>query len=281
MRPHLLAILATALLLAPSLASARKAKPDAYPSPPDRLSLRSVEALQQSTLEPRLGNGSVAEARDWPASFFAREAGCTATLIAPRVLLTAGHCIADGGRVEIASRGLLYEGTCEAPRPGYPTVQSADWMLCLMDKGVPDLQYERVSLDAKLLVRNRQLLLAGYGCTAIGGGRDEQFRTGPTFVEFLPGEIADQPHWAATFSGRRRGDAFVCEGDSGGAVFVEQPLAARRLVVAVNSHRDGGGEGISFLSVLSTAAARTYVTRWADRHGQRLCGVHADASRCR
>lgn len=267
------------------------AQVEARPTPPlprpDTLRMLPMEALQQSTIGEKLGNGSVANPRDWPATFSGRysvggrEFACTSTLVAARVLLTGAHCIAQGGRVEIVSRDSSYFGTCTSPEPGYPEVQSADWALCLMDKPVSNLRYERVSIDSNLLTHNRQLLLTGFGCTLVGGIADGKFRTGPAFIEWLPGQLTDQPNWLATYAAAQRSDAFICEGDSGGAVYILQPSINRRLAIAVNSHRSTDGRLISYLSALSVETGRRFLEDWTAQTGQSICGMHTDASNCR
>jgi hypothetical protein len=45
------------------------AQPAAWPTAPTELRLLAVKELNQNTLEPRLGNGTVVNPKDWPASF--------------------------------------------------------------------------------------------------------------------------------------------------------------------------------------------------------------------
>lgn len=262
------------------------AQPAPWPPAPTELVFSAIEDIKQGVSDIKLGNGTVVPPTDWPSSFSAtyRIGGlafsCTSTLIGSRALLTAAHCIADGGRVQITKKGIGYAGTCEKPHPGYPELVSADWALCLMDNPVPALRYETVSLEAASLRRNSQLTLAGYGCQRIGSGTDGKFRIGPAIIEHSPGSMPENPNWLATYSALTRGDAFICPGDSGGAAFQDQPGLDRR-VVAVNSHYDIAGTGVSYLSVLGTSAGIAFLKDWAARHGQRLCGMHEDAQNCR
>src|SRR4051812_14236551 len=99
--------------------AADEAKPAAWPSPPTKLQFQAVDMLKQNTTEERLGNGTVVNPKDWTASFYAtltangQGASCTATLVGPRSLLTAAHCIADGGEVEFQRGNQRYTGQCE------------------------------------------------------------------------------------------------------------------------------------------------------------------------
>src|SRR5690242_15713661 len=79
-------------------------EPLLWPEAPAQLEMTSVEELTQDPAAPKLGNGSVADPSDWPASFIAtirmgnQDFYCTSTLIGSRTLLLAAHCVADGGR---------------------------------------------------------------------------------------------------------------------------------------------------------------------------------------
>lgn len=265
-------------------AAADDAQPAPWPPPPATLQLRPVDALKQNTTEERLGNGTVVDPKDWPASFYpdftgnGQAASCTATLLGPHSLLTAAHCIANGGHVGFTRDNQNYMGLCEQAKPSYQSPESPDWAMCLISPEVP-VRYETVSLDVSVLRRNNQLLLAGFGCQKIGNKTDGKFRTGPAFIEKVLGQVVGDPDWIATYAAIARGDAFICPGDSGGAVFFEEPNFPRT-VVAVNSHYDTAGKGVSFLAVLGTPTAKAFLETWAQRHGQRLCGIHDDAPNC-
>jgi hypothetical protein len=266
-------------------AAGADAQPAPWPPPPATLQLRPVDALKQNTTEQRLGNGTVVDPKDWPASFYAdftgngQPASCTATLLGPRSLLTAAHCIANGGQVGFTRENQSYAGQCEQAKPGYQSPESPDWAMCLINPEVP-VRYETVSLDLNVLRRDNQLLLAGYGCQKIGSNKtDGKFRTGPAFIEKELGQVAGDPDWVATHAAIAGGDAFICPGDSGGAVFFEEPNFPRK-VVAVNSHYDTAGRGISFLAVLGTPAGKVFLEKWAEQNHQRLCGMHDDAPNC-
>lgn len=274
-------------------AGSQDLEPEMWPDPPAELEMLPVEGLDQDPLSPKIGNGSVADPTQWPASFYGvfrigtRKVSCTATLLGPRTLLTAAHCIAPkNGSVRIDRRKIdptssIYRGTCERPSDGYPSKISLDVAMCLMDDDVPAHRYERIEIGQSLFNRDMRLLLAGFGCTEIGGRSDGVFRTGPAFVEHLPGGLKRYPYWVATYAAIERGDAFICKGDSGGAVFVEQLAADRRTVLAVNSHYDTAGKGVSFLTALSVPKVAKFIRDWARIHGQRLCGVHENAPNCR
>jgi hypothetical protein len=83
--------------------------------------------------------GEEAEPGDFPASFFAALAEnpdvprCTATLIGPKAIATAGHCIGDGQLLTIVSSAIAYLGRC-FHHPKYPSDASAGLALCALDE---------------------------------------------------------------------------------------------------------------------------------------------------
>lgn len=268
--------------------SASAAQPAPWPEAPTHLDFKAVADLKQSSTEPKLNNGAQANPGDWPATLFL-EKSCTATLIAAQTLLLAAHCIQDKGTVAFTRGGTRFSGTCDRPEGGYPEKPDADYALCRITPAVSvDDGYENVSLHTGRLVRDRRLLLTGFGCTTPEGDSDSKFRTGPTFIEHQPGTLVDYPpgtggrypNYIATYAAIRRGDAFLCKGDSGGGAYLELPGAPRQLV-AVNSGYDQAGEGVSFLSALGSPFGTWFLKDWAHRHGQKLCGVHDDAPNCR
>jgi len=286
MRHVLMALTALGLLCGSRLAAADDvAQPKPWPPAPMQLHLLAVAALTQDTTGAKLGNGTVVSPSAWTASFYGtftangQGFNCTATLVGPRSLLTASHCIADGGQVSFQRGNQTYSGQCEQAKPGYQSPESPDWAMCLMTEDVPATAYETINLDVSVLHKDQKLLLAGFGCQQIGGSSDGKFRTGPGFVEHVLGQVTGDPDWIATYAAIARGDAFICPGDSGGAVFYEEPQFPRA-VVAVNSHYDVAGRGVSFLAVLGTPAGRAFLTAWAQRHGQLLCGVQDNAPKC-
>lgn len=224
--------------------------------------------------KPALINGRPAIPADWPASVYISAGGgrCSATLIGYRTLLTAAHCVKDGGQVIFTINPNRYNAKCKH-HPDYAKDKTADWALCLVNREVPGIISEVVLTDPAALKKGATIMLTGYGCTEGPkgtGGNDGVFRIGEAKVSRLPATSHD----ITLNSG-----AALCFGDSGGAGYAFQ--GGVRKVFGVNSR--GNISTISYLSATSTGAFGQFARGWANANKVVICGLHpeADAFGCR
>lgn len=161
---------------------------------------------------------------------------CTATLVAPRLLLTAAHCLADGALPD-ADFGAV-PGTDDVRVPlvatqRHPAFDAArldnDVALALLGDDAPagaaPYALPAGPLDAQSLA-GAALRLVGYGKTAAGAATPARKRSGSSVVAALSD---------ATFT-FAPSPSQTCEGDSGGPAFATVGGVER--VVGVTSSGD-------------------------------------------
>ncbi len=243
--------------------------------------------------QPQLGNGVIANPQLWPASLVARVDGdvCTATLVGPRTLLTAAHCVGDTARISIDfDKGKTsFKGTCRRTPRWSIAEPSNDLALCLMDAPVKHtgLSYERMSLDPAPITTGRQLLAGGYGCQDLNRQKLEDppvFRTGSVYVDRVPTPGDTWPNWIFTSAATDASKAFICPGDSGGAVYWVRADQSRLIVAvasAVQSDPARTDYKVSYLAALSTTDAFAFIDGWWKQAGHEICGLSPSADGCR
>lgn len=259
-------------------------------APPIVQNLGDVEfraISEQETSQDKVGNGVDTDTALWPATFVA--GSCTATLVGPEVLLTAKHCVKDGAITKIKFQdGTLSQGYCRHPEDKDDI--SADWALCHMEPPIvrPDLYYEFISVDPSMIRKGLRLTIGGYGCTRIPdtemeNKEEKKFRTGKVRVSQLPMPGKQWPNWILTERAKKGEAAFVCPGDSGGAVYLEEP-GGHRTVVAVASAVGVNKNDylVSYLAALSTSSAHKFLSQWLTEHaGVKICGLGENPEYCR
>jgi len=180
---------------------------------------------------------------------------CTGTIIGPRTIVSAAHC------VNADSPFFIYKGERYAVRyiASEDQARGHDIALAVTHKKIKGAIFARLGQGLKHGVK---ILMAGFGCT-VKGGAPGSLHAGENKVIGL-----DEDHvLAASKSG-----SVLCEGDSGGPAFVTDGV--RRWLVGVSSLSD-----ISKINInvrLDSRLSHAFLKTAARLNRLEICGISKD-----
>jgi hypothetical protein len=188
--------------------------------------------------------------------------GCTASIIGPKVLLTAAHCARTGSISQFDVDGVAY--TADMTRSDLYPQKDHDMALGVIDKEVPGIKYASI-WDTKPQVGDTMHFL-GYGCINPGGtgGNDGILREGDAQVTgFSNYDIVS------------RGGAALCYGDSGGPAYYVSKRGVKQQI-SVNSK--GNIKDTNYTTDLTSSESQKFLKDFAVQHGVDICGVTKDCT---
>jgi len=241
----------------------------------------SVAEINDEYMAPAIVNGMVpADKNDYAAIFVLEtEPGvfCTGTLVSSTAFVTAAHCIPQSKTINLTLLQNAIPAICTITDENYAD-PSYDWALCMLKKPISGLKYESISLDPARTNANRELSIAGFGCTDISGLGSGVFRVGKTIIT--------KSRYLSDYL-EITGGASLCPGDSGGPAFSPSDVNyVHRALVAINSQYfvnplTGKSSTKSLLTSLSSPRAIEFIKSWSTSNHVALCGISAAAAGCR
>lgn len=231
------------------------------------MALLVASNLSFADFNPKLIGGKPVEDGEYPEVVYISMSGsrCSATLVGPRVVLTAAHCARGGARMSFQLGQHRYDGRCDGS-PLYPG-QDHDVSLCLLSRPVEGVKFASIG---KTATPGEIATLIGYGCVRQGGGggNDGILRVGEARITRYSG-----------FDFVTQGNSALCFGDSGGPAYyrVQDPKNEHHYVIGVNSK--GNIRDTSYLARTDTEASQEFFSDWARQKGVEICGVNKECAK--
>jgi hypothetical protein len=189
-----------------------------------------------------------------PAGF-----NCTATVIGPRVVVFAAHCLRGATEGDVIFRRRARR---------VKVLRSPKWATEYHDLavGIAGRRFEwlRPATVGGTAKNGDSLTMAGYGCAEWQKPPDGRLRYGTAKVLAVPWEYSD-------YMAELQGGAASCSGDSGGPSFLRR--GHRRLLYSVTS---GGAPGNfkSYVARLDHPESRKFLSDVARTERVGICGVN-------
>lgn len=214
-------------------------------------------------MEARIIGGTKVVPSDfpWVKKITVEGAGCTASVVGPKVLLTAAHCVRNG-MVGIQLDGDTASGEV-IRHPSWPGKDIDIAVIIVSDRDANLLSGIEAVTPAGTLAIGDEVQQVGYGCTKSGGvgGLDGNMYYGTATVRY------QDPFNHVTI-----GNA-LCFGDSGGPAFVKDDAGQ---IIQVGIASKGNLKTDSYYTRLDVVETNGFLNQVATSKGVEICGINAD-----
>lgn len=221
--------------------------------------------------EPTLINGEELDKSVWPFTvrITTGSSGCSATVVGPKVVVTASHCGNNGATSRFKVGSKDYSG--KVIRSSLYPNQDHDVAVIIVDTAIPKEEVKFFASIAKTAPTvGTKVYLAGYGCInpGGGGGNDGVLRGGFATVTGFSGYdiVSGKP-----------GEAALCFGDSGGPMFVEK-TPNKPVLLGVNSK--GNIRDTNYNTNLASNESKQFFAKIAQEQNVEICGVNGTSANC-
>lgn len=213
------------------------------------------DSLDKDVLSGNLVGGRRARDGELPFSVFIQN--CTASIVGPEVVLTAGHCRDSGDRVVFNLNGVRHEGRCaQHPQFNNRTLNN-DFALCKFSPALSDSSIF-ASLEPKRVNRGDDVVIQGFGETDFTRKRLD-------IVNIAA--IDDQDLFTNDRNTKLGG------GDSGGGLIINTDLfKGPFVIVGVNSRVQINGQ-VSFFNRVNLDRSQQFFKDFARANNVEICGV--------
>jgi len=226
---------------------------------------RKIWAVSED-LRPTLINGNEIPAGTYKevVGIKTGNAGCTATIVGPKVVVTAAHCGNNGDTSTFTLGGTSFSGKFERSSL-YPAQDHDVAVIILTSEVVKGTHVDNYSTVGGTAVVGQTLTLLGYGCTQPGGGGapDGKLRFGTAKMKSFSG-----------FDVVSGGGAALCFGDSGGPGFFSTSSGNANILLTVNSK--GNIRDTNYTARLDVQESKTFLQQMVTKHTVDICGINKD-----
>lgn len=222
----------------------------------------AVAPLDELPPLARIVGGEESKTCHFPSTVSLLRGGCTGTLVHPRIVITANHCLREAQQntqVVFGEKSFAeyrVNASCKAMNGGKTAPRNGDFAYCKLERAVKDVPIVPILMGCELaaLKKAQEVVLVGFGLT----GADNKSSAG------TKREVVTPLHDSPGASGAGANEILVghaskgaCYGDSGGPAYINlsaidefknKPGAGWR-VFGVTSGKGPGGEPCASTSI--------------------------------